>query len=598
MKKLFCLFISLLWCSSVFAGTITLKWHTVPYGDCSYSAYNNCSFPAFAGYADGNGDLTMTYQIQYIPSPLYMSATCTNGQSTTCSSQGTTVDGGTYEHYGCGRQVTTYYKCTYHLCYTNPATSGGPARFSLWLGGTQMDFDWTQIYTNLNWNPNIGVGSKTVSVMPGTAFCYDYTLDLGTNNLDCPVMQLVDVDGVLAPVQDAGTKHSQTTVNDGSHRTGASNVATGGTGSTDDPYRNAASTNSAGGGPATSGDINRLGDNLLRGMGKLADILKGKAEEATLEGATNILGQIKQSLSNLGFTNNPSAAEIAATNILTGMSNQAALLTQMARTNVAMWDVMTNHSSFITNILSGPSRTNWMAPDEQDKWVTAASRWVSSTNKSWSVAYGAADTAIGGAGATMQGKIDQVPSGVVDEGDTGTEFDITVHSGIPGQDFRIQPTAGPWANLWPLMKKMWTWILFAGYTIKILHEAFAVYKVMIQNPGGGVPNLILEGLGTGGNIAGMALAPVFISVILFGWGIMCGVVWTGMTGQIEWSFMMNKLGTDPTSGLLTGMPRHWLLATFPWATAIALTLAYITYRLTIWKVCLLTNAAMRFIYAR
>lgn len=476
---------------------------------------------------------------------------------------GTPVDGGT-EDIGCNCVVTnsvtvgaaaiTYYWCTYTLCITNAEAT--PADYQLQANGEPIPWDLSYMVTN-----NVGAGRYTLSeeelsVAPSTVFCYYHMISMGTNNGTCPVLSAWRLrPGQPGLVQaDSGTKHSDTVVSG----SGGASVGSGpGVGATGGPG-SGASTNSAGGPGATSGDVNRSADAILQGLAGVVGAQK-ETTAAVKKGAEDIVGAIE----NIGDS---------------GTSN---LMYLQYTSGTNLWNSNAQYQ--------------------------AMSGHIGTVHQDGNVAYSAAGSVMGTHTSAVDSKIAMVPSESVSS-DGGIEFDMSIPLGtlvpiaalghnIP--DVQVKPYSGAWQLLFDLAKKMWTFVLCAGYALKILTEAIEFYKLMVNNPGSGIPNMMASFFGTGGNVAGIAFAPIFTTAVVVIWGIFLAYVWSGATGSIAWSALTTGMASgDPTGGLLTGMPRWLLLKAFPLSLAISLVLAYITYRLSLYKTAILVNTALKYVYSK
>ena len=99
-------------------------------------------------------------------------------------------------------------------------------------------------------------------------------------------------------------------------------------------------------------------------------------------------------------------------------------------------------------------------------------------------------------------------------------------------------------------------------------------------------------LGTGGNAAGIVTAGLVIPALLAVWAAALAACFATLSGDIAWSTVVGGLGSNP----LSGAPSQGLAmlgAVFPFRLAVALTLAYITFRLTLIKLTLLAVAAIK-----
>lgn len=200
------------------------------------------------------------------------------------------------------------------------------------------------------------------------------------------------------------------------------------------------------------------------------------------------------------------------------------------------------------------------------------------------------------------GTIDSMSGSVGDTGFSesgGEAIDITIGStmvvwpsGVP--KFHITPESNNLlAGLWPLAKRLWTWLLWAGYALKIVKDLQAAWDRLISTRGMNVQQLNFTFLGTGGNAAGAALVAVAVLAAFALYAAALAGLFTSLTGSaFTWSTVTGALHDDPLGGINTGA-KHLLLATFPVALALSLVMAYITWKLTLLKIGVIYQAACK-----
>lgn len=199
--------------------------------------------------------------------------------------------------------------------------------------------------------------------------------------------------------------------------------------------------------------------------------------------------------------------------------------------------------------------------------------------------------------ASVRGSIDSMAGAVsgVDLGDGGTELDVTINLGADGTyPMRIRPLAGPFAGVFGLMKRICEMLLAFGFALKVTKDLQGVWRNMVATRGVTAVQLDFTVLGTGGNAAGALLMPVIVVAVLAVWATALAVGFTQLTGALNWGTLMSSATGNPLAGMDSGA-KHLLLASFPVAMAFGLLSAYLTFRLTLFKVEIGAQAAAKFL---
>lgn len=473
---------------------------------------------------------------------------------------------GTWNTITIGPAPPTYYYCDYNLNWTN--AGAGMQTLGLFQDGSQIPFDFTYLLPNQNLGPNFDIRwlQETANVSPNTGFNYKYRFSKGTNNaVPCPTLELRNMLNPWDYVRDYGTPGSAST-NSPTGTSGGSGGGAGsgnaGVGTTNGPAGTGTSTNSAGGPSATSGDINRLGDAFLAGLAQLAKILSTKAEEATLEGFSNQVGQANTALRGLMET---------VTNEL-----GAALADLAVATNeLGMLTTVTNELAFLTNQAAYLTNANYNAVGEPQRNASAA--WSSGTGAvaTASSLYDSASTEIGSAPTVGSG--------------SGSAFSFS----FCGQTINLDPEVRL-PGVMSFIRSGWTFVLTLAFTIAVGRLLMQSAVGLAGSQTGGVPNLTILAAGFGGNLQGVILGIAVSGAVIALWV----TFWTWFFGQILTHIGLGASATTFLNMGGNGLALYLLNEAFPVAFGLSLLWTYIGILFGASKLILFCAAASRILLGK
>jgi len=161
---------------------------------------------------------------------------------------------------------------------------------------------------------------------------------------------------------------------------------------------------------------------------------------------------------------------------------------------------------FLTNLLGQAKATGEVH--------MARSIWNEGTNGQAAYDHGVLDAAHVGDNASLNAIKDMASAmggNVSDPGDPGA---YTIHLGLAAYsvpDFTVDPLngsglSGQFRNFGPMVKAMWTWILYAAYVYWIVIYFRDNWKTILKYRGTQIQNLTVTAAGFGGNILGVTLA--------------------------------------------------------------------------------------------
>lgn len=142
------------------------------------------------------------------------------------------------------------------------------------------------------------------------------------------------------------------------------------------------------------------------------------------------------------------------------------------------------------------------------------------------------------------------------------------------------------------------WLMVAMYIYYVGKMYMQIVGLLASTHTGGVPNLIIDVLGTGGNALGVTLASIIPAVFLLLWFVVVSVcvvpldTFLGLYGALSAVFSSVE-GT--TSG---AMATHVLKNAFPISTGVGLLTGYLLLQFTAAKATLIACAASRYLLGR
>jgi len=329
--------------------------------------------------------------------------------------------------------------------------------------------------------------------------------------------------------------------------------------------------------------------NLLHGVSKEAkqdvQITQTSKMQNTLEGMSNRLASAGSPsfTNNITITNTPNAdTNSARENTQKGMSN---LLAQLTATNNSGLDTSTAASRGLS----------WLGAAGLPSSFAGAQSMVSG------------HPGLAAVSATMDGMGSAIPSpsSVTFATNAGgpKQFNIGIHSSdaaaqsvlasVPAMTIKIVDSPY-FSSLFLIMNRLWKYILYFGYAIKIVKELQAIYKLAVASRGIGISNAEFQAAGFGGNLAGWTITALIVVGTLAFYAFLLAALVGNLTGELNWTTMMTAINDNPVDDL-PWEAKHLVLAAFPLRLAMALLLAYITYRWTAWKVAVGATIAAKFL---
>lgn len=458
----------------------------------------------------------------------------------------------TDSYFSGGGPTYTYYRCTYSLSWHNG--TGKTQRVAPFVDGQQLSWDVSQQFNN----PYIGVYQEAYDVYPGTSFSQTLSFDRGTNSAACPTVVLRDLNSQVSENFN-GTQESRSTPWGGDSFSNPSSTAGGVVGNENVPY----ATNGA---AATGGDINRAADALLRGFGGILEALKTKAEENTLRGATNQLG-----------------SQIALAQVSTNLAGQTA----------SKLTALTNQFGTLTNQLGSVSNTMVGVSNLLSSRNTAGSNYVysgSQTNFSSATNAGssAASAALTGFDSAVS-SLGSAPTGLNGAGD-GAGLTMT----FCGQSLNFNPDNAVFPGFMAIIKAAWTFVSIFVFCYSVGVLLFEVSKTYAGAQSGGVPNLEISVLGSGGNFAGLAVALAVAAVLISVWVLIFTALFTAVS---------SSLGLLPAASSALGLggnavALYLLNQAVPIQLILSLAFTRLVLQFTAAKLVVICSSASRFLIGR
>lgn len=299
-----------------------------------------------------------------------------------------------------------------------------------------------------------------------------------------------------------------------------------------------------------------------------------------------------------------------STNLLTGMLAQGNAGTNLLSETAYNLRSGTNLLGSINGILEGmgtnetgikaaigvfhQDNTNWLGQIYGALQGTNDGSWTNlpPEHSSASLAKTAADTAMSGPSATLEGMAATVGGAGIGAGiGEGEEFLVEIPFGPGLPTMSIAPMSGLFGNIFETARRVWVLILVAGYGLKVLMDLQRASRIVFGSRGVMIPNMEFLGI----NAAGAALVPVIVIAGLALWAACLAALFGTLVGEISWSSLFSNSAIGTAFDLVDGKAKWLLLRTFPLALALALLTAYLTFRLTSFKVMLAFQAAAKFL---
>lgn len=449
-----------------------------------------------------------------------------------------------------GTPTPQYYWCDYSFNITNNTTSAMDLGFT--LDGTPVSFDVSYLVPGSS-----GLLMQYYTLRPTEILRYNYRVKKNAQGDPCPVARINDLTNGRSWSHNGTPGSGQTEPTTGP--TGGGTDPGPGLGDPNGPNGSGTSTNSAGGGGATSGDINRLGNSLLQALGSLQGELRKKAEENTLQATTNLLGQVNRS--TLGVSN----AVASLNGTLLGQSNLLGQVTNLlsgATGQLAnIYGALTNRSGG-TNAMPGTG-TNYgqaLAAGNQ-----AADGWISGLTTAES-SYGEAPT--------------------VDAATAPADF---FKMRFCGYDLDFDP-ATRWPGLQTAVYGITSFLLLLAFCQWAGGKIFELSTVYAQAQTGGVPDLAFMGFNVHGPIVTAIVAVIFIAL----W-VTAGTYLTSLF--LAQSGLLPTAGAGFSSKITNGNQAALYLLTsfFPVSLALNLAFARMALQVGLAKVVTIAASASRFL---
>jgi hypothetical protein len=160
--------------------------------------------------------------------------------------------------------------------------------------------------------------------------------------------------------------------------------------------------------------------------------------------------------------------------------------------------------------------------------------------------------------------------------------------------FHIAPESSIFAGVFDVMRKLFTWILIAGYYVKVVKTVVLFIRDITKTRGVFVSDISLTAAGFGGNALGVLLFPLMVTALFLVWASTLAVMYSGITGYLVGMSLPSLASANPVASMEVGA-LHLLLACFPLSLAMGLVCAWITFHFTCGRILLIVNGIVRFL---
>lgn len=230
----------------------------------------------------------------------------------------------------------------------------------------------------------------------------------------------------------------------------------------------------------------------------------------------------------------------------------------------------------VTNLLGALGNTN----DDLGRIGALGARLLGSSGvmTNLSGARAMADAAIGDATSDLDDKIGAITT---PEAGEGTDWDIDIAAG--DFHFIINPiTDARFTSLWSTIHSLFTWFLGLTFISLVINQIYECGKIFVANHGVQVPNVNATILGIGGNWGVFVWAGIVVALLAV-YLLFLMVVSTSLVGGLGFSGLAGMIAANPFESM-NGMALKLLVTIFPLQLAINLAVAYVVFRLTVFKV--------------
>jgi hypothetical protein len=160
--------------------------------------------------------------------------------------------------------------------------------------------------------------------------------------------------------------------------------------------------------------------------------------------------------------------------------------------------------------------------------------------------------------------------------------------------FHIAPESSMFAGVFDVMRKLFTWILIAGYYVKVVKTVVLFIRDITKTRGVWVSDISFTAAGFGGNALGVLLFPLMVTALFLVWASTLAVMYSGITGYLVGMSLPSLASANPVASMEVGA-LHLLLACFPLSLAMGLVCAWITFHFTCGRILLIVNGIVRFL---